>query len=81
MSWTVMWRDIFTPIVLIGLFTMNFITLFIAIRREKRDTKRNRENIVRNAKQIARNYKLLKEASRGHVALEKKQLKQNLPMN
>ena len=63
MDWTVIWRDILTPIVLIGLFSMNLITLFIAIRKEKRDTSKNKNDIIRNAKQISRNYKLLEKAA------------------
>jgi len=71
MNWEALFSNIIQPTLFFGLFVMTFISMMIAIRAEKREIKRNEENIVKNAKMIERNYKLLKKAVEGHLEVVK----------
>ena len=73
MTWTQIFAAIVQPVLFIGLFIMTFISMTIAIRAEKREIERNKQDILANAKQIKENYEILKKlAEEHHLSKNKK---------
>jgi uncharacterized protein YneF (UPF0154 family) len=60
-TWQFVWTFIVQPVILFGLFTMTFISMFVAIRSFKKQLKADEEEIQENSADIKKLYSIVKE--------------------